>query len=260
MGEDGYSLNKKIIKTISFILILLIINQGYVVKAVPNYPNDGPWVTISRDPAYPLNYDKLITDYGGVSASGKDLIGLVSDLINAGQKHIYITDGIYNLNGRLNIWNNDVIILGQSNSNTKILQTVSDEISIKVNAQNFEMANCDIDGTIGNVVFHAQYIDGTKLENCIIHGSSSNSAVSIYGDNSNMNTGSILQGNTIYSSTISTSSDRSAIVFYKQKNGDISNNNVFGRSIGLEACEEVTVTDNSIKNSATGGIKAILPG
>ncbi len=241
-------MNKKIIKIICWVALFLIINQWYGLTNTYAYTIDSSWVIIDTNVLGTNYLNNYINNQ--ISNSG-------------GNIKFYIKDGTYNLSGSIIIDEPNVVIYGESNTNTKLIQTNSSTNTIEITQGNVNISNLYIDGSNGYLVVHAsnhQYVHDVSLEDCIIYGSSLNPAILFSGDSTNISMNNSIQRNEIHAPTgLVSGSDKDGIAFYYQQSAIIQDNTVIGSRIGLNVCEDSKVLYNTIEDSAAGGIRATIP-
>ncbi|WP_315070539.1 right-handed parallel beta-helix repeat-containing protein [uncultured Clostridium sp.] len=241
-------MNKKIIKIICWVALFLIINQWYGLTNTYAYTIDSSWVIIDTNVLGTNYLNNYINNQ--ISNSG-------------GNIKFYIKDGTYNLSGSIIIDEPNVVIHGESNTNTKLIQTNSSTNTIKITQGNVNISNLYIDGSNGYAAVNAsnhQYVHDVSLEDCIIYGSSLNSAILFSGDNTNISMDNSIQRNEIHAPTGSIAgSDKDGIALYYQENAIIKDNTLIGSRIGLNVCEDSKVLNNIIEDSVSGGIRATIP-
>jgi parallel beta-helix repeat protein len=197
---------------------------------------------------------------------------VVYTLLEQGKKRIYILDGEYNLDGRINVFHSDIIIRGQSKEGTIVTQTTTGSSieSIRIqNTQNVEITNLTIDNSSGGAAVIGQDINYVKIENCIIYGPTNESAIIFYGktvsndftavDSEDLDNGNSISNNTVYS-PLGNGHYRDGILFRKQKNGRVENNTLTGSRIAFYLCRDSSVSNNVIKDSQTNGIRHTVNG
>lgn len=247
-------MRKKAAILLACMVVFCFKNLSYCANAdtVPSYSNDGSWVVISHDSSNP---NEIITDDSTINTSGKSINDIISDLIHNNKKRIYIKDGEYDLTNQLTIDVPDVVIIGQSKENTKLVRT-GDGISIKITESNVQISSLNIDGSnTENIVLHAQNVDDITIENCIIEGSKTQPSIAFYDtDATTYHKNNTVSGNSISSQLYA----KDIIYFYQESNSKITDNIVQGGSISFYSCDNLTVDHNKVDGSLSNGIKGTV--
>ncbi|KHD36548.1 S-layer protein [Clostridium acetobutylicum] len=195
--------------------------------------------------------------------SESSLNNVINTLIGEGQRKFYILNGVYNLNGSIELNQPNVIIQGQSKECTKIVQSNPLKNSIEINSDGVQVSNLNVNNQSGGVAVSCRNSNNVNVQGCVIYGAQNDQAVVFSKDggndiqdveNSNLNMCNILEGNEIYSYF----SD-GGVLFSKQNHGTIDSNFIVGSRISFRLCRNSTVSYNKIKNSATNGIRYTVP-
>jgi|GEM_PF-5129004 len=225
--------------------MFLFLNQVYDVQMVYAYTIDSSWEIIDT------------------SVSGPYLNDYINTKISNGYTKFYIKNGTYNLSDSIILDKPNVIIYGESNTGTKLVQTNLGANSIVVTQSNINISNFYIDGSQGREVFRAQNgqnVHDVSIENCVIDKSTSYSAIVFLGDSTSKSINNSISGNTINTNLTGTVTEPDAVTFYNQKDGIIMNNTIVGGRISFNLCENTKVNSNNIKDSIIGaGIRATIP-
>ncbi|URZ05148.1 right-handed parallel beta-helix repeat-containing protein [Clostridium felsineum] len=237
-------------KTIAYASDIISSNK-LMLKELNDYTIDDSWTVIDT-----------------MDTASKSLDQVVNEYISGGKAKFYILDGNYEVNGSLNLNQPNIIIQGQSKENTKIIQNNINNSCINITADNVEIWSLNIDSSQGVIAVASKNSNNVKLENCIIKGSSTNPAVAFWGnaggiddvtdvETSNLSYGNVIEGNIIYSQL--SSNEKDGVVFTKQKNGLVKNNNLNGSRIAFYLSRNSEVSYNIIENSETNGIRCAVP-
>ncbi|WP_184090249.1 right-handed parallel beta-helix repeat-containing protein, partial [Anaerocolumna cellulosilytica] len=192
---------------------------------------------------------------------------VIDYLITSGLNKFYIKNGNYTLNDTLILSTPDIVILGESNTNTIVRQLNPAAMGIRILANRISIQNIYLDNQIGKEAVAAYDADNVTIQNCTIYGSTSNSAIAFYGKNvpdeneavrnNNLNQNNTIIDNIIYSNLVYDSKD--GIFFSKQKNGVISNNIIDGSRIAFYLSNDSEITNNVVMNSESNGIRYAVP-
>jgi hypothetical protein len=203
--------------------------------------------------------------------SGTYINETINQLLDSGVKNIFIKDGIYNLNGMININKSDVVLKGEDKNNTKLIQTTdSDSIGV-IGVNNVTVSDLTIDNsTNGRASFSEGASSNVTLKNTIVYGQDANYFTVYFAgknypdgisndpvqglENDDMDTNNSMIDNTIYSKF-----DGDGVSFSVQKNGLVQNNTITGTRIAFYMCKDSKVINNTIKNSTSNGIAISVP-
>ncbi|ADL52675.1 fibronectin type III domain-containing protein [Clostridium cellulovorans] len=214
------------------------------------YTLDSSWTTIDQS-----------------SLGGMSLNTILNNLISSGKTKFYINDGTYYLDGEIKIEKDNIILQGQSQINTKIIQNNIASNVIEITAGGTQILDLNIDNSLGKVAVYSINSNNTSLRNCIINGSDNNPAVAFYGNNTvdditavesgNLNFNNVIENNMINSPL--NGSNKDGVIFVKQKNGLVKGNTLSGSRIAFYLSRDSEVSYNTIKNSSTNGIRYTVP-
>ncbi|MBC2586855.1 S-layer protein, partial [Clostridium acetobutylicum] len=180
--------------------------------------------------------------------SESSLNNVINKLIGEGQRKFYILNGVYNLNGSIELNQPNVIIQGQSKECTKIVQSNPLKNSIEINSDGIQVSNLNVNNQSGGVAVSCRNSNNVNVQGCVIYGAQNDQAVVFSKDggndiqdveNSNLNMCNILEGNEIHSYF----SD-GGVLFSKQNHGTIDSNFIVGSRISFRLCRNSTVSYN----------------
>ncbi|KHD36549.1 S-layer protein [Clostridium acetobutylicum] len=207
--------------------------------------------------------DNSWTVIDSATYSGTSLNNAINTLIAQGKTKFYISDGVYNLDGSIDLNVPNISIQGQSKDNTKIIQTNTSRNTLEISADGAKISNLNINNQAGGISVSCHNSNNVSVENCEIYGAKNNHALVFVKDgtddiadveNSKLNINNVIEKNQIYSSY---SGD--GVFFSKQSYGTLDSNVIIGTRVAFYLSRNSEVGYNVIENSPTNGIRYAVP-
>jgi parallel beta-helix repeat protein len=252
------NLLKRYFRKLSFFIIVILIMNGFIKS------------DYSVAEAYSIDINSLDSSWTIIDeayVAGGFLNEVLDSLIASGYNKFFIRNGTYYLSDTIILTNPNVCIWGESTDNTKINQTNTAAVGIKILSDNVEIDGINLDNHIGKEAISAYDVNNVSIQNCVIFGSDANMAIAFYGkyvtnendavESSNLNSNNHILGNTIYSNL--TGDVKDGLFFSKQINGLVKNNIIQGSRIAFYLSRNSEISNNLIENSESNGIRYGVP-